>query len=129
MTLKNYPAGRVQEQIDKAEADIQRLKADRSLLDNQLSTLKEQQLNEEGIRRLCQLVAGNLAKLSKNQWGIVLKRLGLRVIIHSRDDITVKVALPPIREGEIEFSQFLSANVLEYGYCRKSSRRDKKSCG
>ncbi|GAI76127.1 unnamed protein product, partial [marine sediment metagenome] len=116
MTLKNYPVERVQEQIDKAEANIQRLNVDKLLLENQLSTLKEQQLNEEGIRRLCQLVAGNLAKLSKNQWEIVLKRLGLRVIIHSKEDITVKVALPPIRESEIEFSQFLSANALDKAF-------------
>jgi len=113
MTLKNYPVERVQEQIDKAEANIQRLKVDKSVLENQLSTVKEQQLNEEGIRRLCRLVAGNLANLSKNQWEIVLKRLGLRVVIHSKDDITVKVALPPIRESEIEFSQFLSAIALD----------------
>ena len=33
MTLKNYPVGRVQEQIDKAEANIQRLKADKSILE------------------------------------------------------------------------------------------------
>jgi len=116
MTLKDYPAERVQKQINKAEANIERLNAEKSLLENQLSTLKEQRLNEEGIRRLCQLVAGNLANLSKGQWELLLKRLGLKVIIHGKDDLTVKVALPPIREGEIEFSRFLSANALDKAF-------------
>ena len=113
MTLKNYPMERVQERIDNAEAKMQYLKAEKAVLEKQLSTLREQQLNEEGLRRLCRVVAGNLANLSKDQWKLVLKRLGLKVIIHSKDDITVKVALPPIREREIEFSQFLSANALD----------------
>ena len=116
VTLKNYPMERVQQKIDKAEADIQRLNDEKSLLEKQLSALKEQQLNDEGIRRLCQLVEGNLANLTKEQWGLLLKRLGLRVIIHSKDEITVRVALPPIREGEIEFSRFLSANALDKAF-------------
>lgn len=105
-TLKNYPVERVQEQIDKAEDKIQYLTVEKSVLENQLATVKEQRMNVEGIRRLCQMVSGNLAKLSKDQWKILLKRLGLRVIIDSKEDITVKVALPPIRESEIEFTRF-----------------------
>ena len=116
MSLRNYPMERVQEQVDKAEANIHRLKAEKSVLENQLSTIKEQRMNEEGIRRLCRLVAGNLANLSKTQWQMLLKRLGLKVIIHSKDDITVRVALPPIRKSEIEFNQFLSAIALDRAF-------------
>jgi hypothetical protein len=112
LSLRNYPRERVQEQIDKAEANVKRLTAEKSALDNQLATVRERRMNEEGIRRLCHLVAGNLARLSKSQWETLLKRLGLKVIINGKEDITVKVALPPIKETEIEFSRFLSANAL-----------------
>jgi len=108
MMLKNYPQDRVQEEIDKAEEKIQYLEAEKANLGNRLSTLRERRLNEEGIRRLCQLLAKNIDRLSKNQWEVLNKLLKLKVTVHSKELLTVNVALPPVRDtrdARIEFSR------------------------
>ncbi len=105
MTLKNYPQERVQEEIDKAEEKIQHLEAEKADLGKRLNTLREQRLDEEGIRRLCQLLAKNIDRLTKNQWEMLNKRLKLKVTVYSKELTTVNVALPPIRDTQIEFSR------------------------
>jgi len=69
--------------------------------------------DEEGIRGLCREVEGNLEGLDKDGWLKLNKRIGLVITIHSKDDIFVKVSLPPVREVINEFSQSLSANALD----------------
>jgi len=108
MTLKNYPQERVQEEIDRAEENIQRLKAGKVDLEKRLRTLREQKLNEEGIKRLCQSMAKNIDSFTKNQWEVLNKLLKLRVTVYSKELVTVNVALPPVRDTrdtQIEFSR------------------------
>ena len=108
MTLTNYPQERVQKEIDKAEENIQRLKVGKVDLENRLMTLREQKLNEEGIKRLCQSITRNIDNFTKNQWEILNKLLKLRVTVCSKELVTVNVALPPVRDTrntQIEFSQ------------------------
>lgn len=108
MSIRNYPQERVQEQIDKAEQHMQRLKIERIDLEKRLMILKQQGLNEEGIRRLCQIVAKSIDQLTKNQWEMLNKLLRLRLTVFSRELVTVNVALPPLtdmEDSEIEFSR------------------------
>lgn len=106
MELSNYPADRVQEQIDRAEEKIQRLQAEKAELERRLSTVRQQILNEEGIRRFCRLAANNLDNLTKDQWEMLLRLLKLRVTVQSKEAITVNVALPPVKDAaEIELSR------------------------
>lgn len=108
MMLKNYPQERVQGEIDKAEEKIQHLEAEKANLDKRLSTLREQKLNEEGIRRLCQLLAKNIDSFTKNQWEVLNKLLKLRITVYSKELIAVNVALPPVRDTrdtQVEFSR------------------------
>lgn len=107
MSLRNYPQERVQEQIDKAEENLQRINLEKIDLVKRLKMLKEQRLNEEGIKRFCQIVARNINQLTKNQWGIINKLLRLRITVFSKELVTVNVALPPVidmKDSEIEFS-------------------------
>ena len=85
MSLKNYPQERVQEQIDKAEENIRRLKMERLDLEKRLRVLQEQRLNEEGIKRLCQIVAKNIDHLTKKQWEMLNKLLRLRITVFSKE--------------------------------------------
>jgi len=115
--LKGYPAEKVQAEIDKAEEKIRKLKLEKAELQRQLQIVRQQILDEEGIRRLCREVQGNLESLDKDGWLKLNKRIGLVVTIHGKDDIVVKVSLPPMREQvENEFSQSLSANPLDRAF-------------
>jgi hypothetical protein len=108
MMLKNYPQDRVQEEIDKAEEKIQHLEVEKTNLGNRLSTLTERRLDEEGIRRLCQLLAKNIDHLTKNQWEVLNKLLKLKVKVYSKELVIVNVDLPPVRDTrdtQIEFSR------------------------
>jgi len=105
MTLKNYPPERVQEEINKAEEQIRRLKDDKADLEKRIAALKEQTLNEEGIRRLCRFVGNNLQNLSKEQWQMLLQMLKFKVVIENREQASATVALPPLRKGEFQFSR------------------------
>jgi len=114
--LKGYPTEKVQAEIDKADEKIQKLKLERAESWRQLQVVKQRILDEEGIRRLCQQVQGNLDSLDKDGWLKLNKRIGLVVTIHSKDDVFVKVSLPPVREVKNEFSQSLSANALDRAF-------------
>ncbi|MFH1032214.1 MAG: recombinase family protein [Chloroflexota bacterium] len=108
MTLKNYSENKVQKEIDKAEENMQRLKVEKADLDKKLNTLTGQKLNEEGIRRLCQLLAKNIDSLTKNQWEVLNKLIKLRVTVYNKRLVNVNVSLPPARDmsvTEIEFSR------------------------
>jgi len=105
MKLRNYPYERVQEQMDKAEWNIQRLKAEKFSLEKRLNLAKEQIIDEEGIRRLCRMVARNIDNLSKNQWEMLNKMLKLKITVISKELVRVSVALPSIADSQIEFSR------------------------
>lgn len=105
MTLIDYPQERVQDEIDKAEKNIQQIKMEKAKLENRLNTLREQTLNEEGIKRLCQSIAGNIDNLTKNQWEMLNKLLNLRLTVYSKELITVNMALPPVRDTQVEFNR------------------------
>ncbi len=106
MELHNYPPQKVQEQIDRAEEKIQTLEAEKADLDRRLATVKQRILNEEGIKRFCRLAASNLDNLTKDHWEMLLRLLKLHVTVHSKELITVNVALPPVKNtAEIELSR------------------------
>ena len=76
-------------------------------------TGSKQILNEEGIKRFCQLVGRNIEALSKKQWEVLNRMLRLKVIISSQDLINVNVALPPVRDDtEIELTRLSSLALL-----------------
>jgi len=96
MELRNYSTDSVQKQINFAEGKIQTFTAEKNELERRLATVKQQILNEEGIRRFCRLAANNLDNLTKDQWEMLLRLLRLRITVHSKELITVNVALPPV---------------------------------
>jgi DNA invertase Pin-like site-specific DNA recombinase len=109
ISLENYSQEKVQEEINKAEAQIQRLEAEKADFEKQRRTLQEQVLNEEGIKRFCQLVGKNIETLSKKQWEVLNKMLRLKVTVSSQDIITVSVALPLVRDAAIELPRLLAS--------------------
>ena len=114
--LKGYPTEKVQAEIDKAEEKIRKLKQEKTELWRQIQVARQRILDEEGIRRLCREIQGNLENLDRDGWLKLNKRIGLVVTINDKDDIVVKVSLPPVREVENEFSQSLSANPLDRAF-------------
>ena len=112
ISLENYPQEKVQDEINRAEANIQRLKAEKLQLEKNLKTLREQALNEEGVKRFCQLVGRNIETLTKKQWEVLNKMLKLKVTVSSQDIITVSVALPPVRDAAIELPRLLALALL-----------------
>lgn len=106
MEIANYSKDKVQEQIDREDEKIRRLTVEKADLEMQLATVKQQRLNEEGIRQFCRLAAKNLDKLSKDQWQMLNNLLKLRVTVYNKELMTVRIALPPVRDtAEIELSR------------------------
>jgi len=103
--LKGYPWEKVQEAIDRAEAKVQKLDAEMRGLERQEQLVRQRIFDEEGIRRLCQQVSGNLKNLDGNEWLMLNRQLRLEVTFLSKDAVSVKVSLPPVRETENEFSR------------------------
>jgi len=100
MFLRGYPLGKVQEQIDKAEANIQHLTPELENLNQKLSNLKQQALNDEGIKRFCQIVSQNIDSLTKEQWEVLGRLMDLRITVFGKGLATVDIALPPVGEAE-----------------------------
>lgn len=70
--------------------------------------LREQKLNEEGIKRLYQSLAKKIDNFTKNQWEILNKLPKLRLTVYNNRLVTMGVALPPIRDTsntQIKFSR------------------------
>jgi rRNA maturation endonuclease Nob1 len=105
MMLKNYPMEKVQQHIDEAQGHMERLAIVKASLEKQLATLREQTLNIEGIRRLIELLAGNIEKLTKEEWQRLNETLKLKVTVYSSDLYVVNVALPPVKQHAIEISR------------------------
>lgn len=104
MMLKNYPTEKVQQHIDEAQGHIERLGIEKASLEKQLATLRERTLNIEGIRRLIEIIAGNIEKFTKEQWQRLNEMLKLKVTVYSSNFYVVNVALPPVKHCAIEIS-------------------------
>ena len=104
--LNNYSIDRVQEQINKADKNLQQLYTEKNNLENKLQKLKEQVLNEDGLRRFCYVVKNNIDKLTKNQWQLLNELIKLRIIVYSRELITVEACLPtaPMTSSKVKFN-------------------------
>jgi hypothetical protein len=50
-------------------------------------------------------VARNIDNLTKNQWENINRLLKLKIIVYSTNLAKVHLALPPVRESQIEFSR------------------------
>jgi len=109
MYLQNYPLERVQEQIDKADLGIQRLEAEQDGLRQKLNNLKQQIIDEEGVKRFCQMISRNIDSLTKEQWEIIGKLTSLKITVYDKELVKVNIALPPVRE-EAEFNSSLSTS-------------------
>ena len=105
LVSSDYPRDRFKKGEREIIEAINRAKDEQEQTERELDIIRQRRLDEEGIARFCRLVAHNMDNLSKEQWEMLLKIMRLRITVHSKDTIAVSVALPPVRESQIEFSR------------------------
>jgi len=102
----DYPMDRFKKREQEITDALDKANKEKAQVEQELSTLRQRKLDEEGIVRFCRLVATNLKNLTKPQWQMMLEMLKLKITIYDKDMITINVALPAVREEtKNEFSR------------------------
>ena len=55
-------------------------------------------VNEEGVRRFCEIATGNLDSLNDEQWRVLLETMKVKIFVND-SGITVKLAVPSTKEA------------------------------
>lgn len=103
--VTNYPEAKLAKRIDEIRKAKAKAINDKERLEARLRVVRQQILDEEGIKRFCRLARKNIDSLTKNQWHVFLKLLRLRIIVYHKKLVRVNLALPAIKDTEIEFSR------------------------
>lgn len=75
----------------RIEENRKELEYDQDRLKRQINELKRAIVNEEGLRRFCEIAARNLDSLKDDQWRILLETMRVNILVDDAD-ITVKIA-------------------------------------
>jgi len=70
-------------------------------LERQIRELKQAMVNEEGVRRFCQIATRNLDSMDDSQWRVLLETMRLRLIFDGKE-FHAKIALPTVQEEKSE---------------------------
>jgi predicted nuclease with TOPRIM domain len=95
--LSNYPIEQLEAEQQRIDENRKELKRDQDRLKRQIDELKQAMVDEEGLRRFCQIAACNLDSLNDGQWRILLETMKAKILVNDVG-VTVKMALPFIKE-------------------------------
>jgi hypothetical protein len=88
----------------------QRLECEGRSLEGQLTELKQAMVDEEGLRRFCDIAARNLDSLDDGQWRILLETMKLRVLVNDTviPDLAAGFANgSPLIQQDLSFAQLV----------------------
>lgn len=95
--LPNYPLDKLEAEHHRIAEQRQQLERERANLERELSQLRQAMVDEEGLRRFCEIAARNLDNLDDSHWRMLLETMRLRVFVQD-DGITVKIAIPSVKD-------------------------------
>ena len=79
--LPDYPIEKLEAERGRIEQQKQQLTQEKSSLEAQIAELRQAVVNEEGIKRFCEIAANNLEKMTDSQWRLLLETIQLKVML------------------------------------------------
>ncbi|MFH0847008.1 MAG: recombinase family protein [Chloroflexota bacterium] len=93
--LSNYPPEKLQAEIRRIKEQRKQLDENRMSLDEQLAELKQAVVDEQGLRRFCEIAARKVETLDDAKWRTILEAMHLQ--IHLDDNaVTIRVSVPAV---------------------------------
>jgi len=99
--LPDYPFEKLETEIHRIQEQRQGLTTESCTLERQTGELKQAMVNEEGIRRFCQIATRNLDSMDDSQWRVLLETMRLKLIFNG-EEFHAKIALPTVQEEKSE---------------------------
>ena len=93
--LPNYPAEKLEAELQRIGEQKQQLAQKRASLERQIAELRQAMVDEDGVRRFCQLASRNLDTLADGQWRMLLEAMRLKIMVSN--EVKVKVALLAVK--------------------------------
>jgi len=97
--LDNYPVGKLEAELSRIEGQQEQLIQERNRIEQQIRDLRRAIVNEEGVKRFCEIVASNLDNIDESRWRLLLEAMNLRVLVSDKTTV-VKVTVPAAKKGE-----------------------------
>ncbi|MFC1872070.1 recombinase family protein, partial [Chloroflexota bacterium] len=97
ISLPNYPIEKLEAEELRIEENRKEIKRDQERLKRQIDELMQAIVNEEGVRRFCEIATGNLDSLNDEQWRVLLETMKVKIFVND-SGITVKLAVPSTKE-------------------------------
>jgi len=97
--LPNYPAAKLEAEVQRIGEQRRQLAKEMTMLERQVSELRQAMVDERGLRHFCEIAACNLDTMGDQQWRILLETMRLKVVV---DDpgVIVKVAVPAVTDEQ-----------------------------
>ncbi len=99
--LSNYPFEKLETELHHIQEQRQGLTMECYTLERQIGEMKQAMVDEEGVRRFCQIATRNLDSIDDSQWRLLLETMRLRLIFDGKE-FHAKIALPTVQEEKSE---------------------------
>ncbi|MDD5094495.1 MAG: recombinase family protein [Dehalococcoidia bacterium] len=97
--LVNYPVQKLEAEQKRIEEMKKEAALKKAKIEQQLADLRRAMVDEEGLRRFCEVAARNLDELDDARWRVLLETMRLQVHVNG-DAVTVRVAVPLMNDPE-----------------------------
>lgn len=107
--LSNYPVDKLDLELSRIEEQKKQIIQKRNGIEQQIRGLRQAIVNEEGIKRFCEMVASNLDSMDDSRWRLLLEAMNLRILVSEKT--TVKVSVPAATKDEDVIALCTSRNT------------------
>ena len=110
--LPDYPEEKLQAECRRIAEQQEQLGKEIANLERQLAELRQAMVDDEGLRRFCEIATRNMDALDDSQWRLLLETMRLTVLVDD-SGVTVNVAVPTVNDEK---------SVIAVGTSRSSGR-------
>ena len=79
--LSDYPVGKLEVELSRIEEQKKQLIQEINRIEQQIRELRHAIVNEEGVKRFCEIAASNLDNMDDSRWRLLLEAMNLRVFV------------------------------------------------
>ncbi len=95
--LPDYPEEKLQAECRRIAEQQEQLGKGIANLERQLAELRQAMVDDEGLRRFCEIATRNMDALDDSQWRLLLETMRLTVLVDD-SGVTVNVAVPTVND-------------------------------
>lgn len=92
--MPSYPAEKLEAEFRRIGEQRCQVRDERAILERQFVEVRQAMVDEEGVRRFCQIAAHNLDSLDDGQWRALLETMRLRILVQKGGIPVARVAVP-----------------------------------